>query len=108
MNAVRAAMAIVAATERQTFAGVRVRCRVGLCTGHVMAGAVGAPGRRGFTVHGNPVNRAARLEKLNEHYGTRILFCAKTAERCPDIPLRRLEDAVVRGFEAPVTLYTAA
>jgi class 3 adenylate cyclase len=107
-HAVRAALAIVAATQSQRFAGVSVRCRVGLCTGHVIAGAVGSRGRLSYTVHGNPVNRAARLEKLNEKYGTRILFCAKTAERCPGIPLRRVEDAVVRGFEEPVSLYTPA
>lgn len=107
-HAVRAALAIVAATERESFAGVRVRCRVGVCTGHVMAGAVGSRARSSYTVHGNPVNRAARLEKLNQHYGTRVLLCSKTAERCPDIALRRLEEVVVRGYEEPVTLYTVA
>ena len=108
-HAVRAALAIVAATERQSFAGVRVRCRVGLCTGHVMAGAVGSRGRLSYTVHGNPVNRAARLEKLNVRYGTRMLFCAKTAERCSDMAVRRVDDAaIIRGYDEPLALYTVA
>lgn len=107
-HAVRAALEIVSATERGSFAGVRVRCRVGLCTGHVMAGTVGSHARRGFTVHGNPVNRAARLEKLNQDYGTRILLCAKTAERCPGIALRQLKEVVIRGYEEPTTVYTPA
>lgn len=107
-NALRAALAIVRATETQAFARMQVRCRIGICTGRVIAGAVGSHGRLSYTVHGNPVNRAARMEKLNERYGTRILFCSKTAERCPEIPVRRLEELVIRGYEEPVALYTVA
>jgi adenylate cyclase len=107
-NALRAAIAIVQATQTQSFAGVQLGCRIGLCTGRVIAGAVGSHGRLSYTVHGNPVNRAARLEKLNERYGTRILFCAKTAERCGDLPLRLVETVIIRGYDEPVELYTPA
>jgi len=105
-NALRAALEIVGAADTQAFAGVRARNRVGLSTGRVVAGAIGAPGRLSYTVHGNAVNLAARLEQLNKEYGTRILLSDKTAERCPGFALRKVADASIRGYGDPVPLYT--
>jgi len=105
-NALRAALEIVRAADAQTFAGVRARNRVGLSTGRVVAGAVGSSGRLSYTVHGNAVNLAARLEQLNKDYGTRILMSEKTAERCPGFALRKIADAQIRGYGEAVALYT--
>jgi class 3 adenylate cyclase len=105
-NALRAALEMVRAADSQIFAGVRARNRVGLSTGRVVAGAVGSAGRLSYTVHGNAVNLAARLEQMNKDYGTRILLSDKTAERCPDFALRKLGDAEIRGYGEPVALYT--
>jgi adenylate cyclase len=105
-NALRAAIGIVAATAERDFAGVRIRNRVGLSTGRVVAGAVGSAGRLSYTVHGNAVNLAARIEALNKDYGTRILLSGKTAERCPGFALRKVADAPIRGYAEPVPLYT--
>jgi class 3 adenylate cyclase len=105
-NALRAALEMVHAADSQLFAGVRARNRVGLSTGRVVAGAVGSAGRLSYTVHGNAVNLAARLEQLNKEYGTRILLSDKTAERCPGFRLRRLGDAEIRGYGEPIALYT--
>ena len=107
-NALRAAIEIVRAADERLFAGVRTRNRIGLSTGRVVAGAVGSQGRLSYTVHGNAVNLAARLEALNKDYGTRILLSGKTAERCPGFELKKLGDVEVRGYGEPLELFTPA
>lgn len=105
-QALRAALEIVRACDEQAFAGVRTRNRIGISTGRVVAGAVGSRGRLSYTVHGNAVNLAARIELLNKEYGTRILLAGKSAERCPGFALRKVADAQVRGYAERVALYT--
>jgi class 3 adenylate cyclase len=105
-QAVRAAIEIIEATDTRAFAGVRVRNRIGICTGRVLAGAVGSRGHRSYTVHGNTVNLAARIEELNKDYGTRILMSGKTAERCSTLSLVRVAEVSVRGYGEPLTLFS--
>jgi class 3 adenylate cyclase len=107
-QALRAALEIVRACDGGTCAGAHVRNRTGISSGRVIAGAVGSHGRLSYTVHGNPVNLAARLEMLNKEYGTRVLLCGKTAARCSGFKLRKIADAYVRGYAEPVALYTPA
>ena len=73
-RACRAALAIQLAVRRQNEAltasdGARLRFRIGLHIGRVMVGNIGSPGRINYTVVGDPVNVAERLEELGKQLG---------------------------------------
>ena len=88
------------------FAGTRLACRIGVNTGQVVAGNVGAEGRMNYTVHGDAVNLAARLEQLNKEHGTAVLVAASTAALAPGFPLRAMGGVEVRGKSETVAVYT--
>jgi adenylate cyclase len=101
----RAAMAALDA-ELYPQWGVHLTVRVGINTGSMVAGNVG--GRRAFnyTVLGNAVNLASRLESLNKVYGTVALIGEETCAAAGDTMVLREVDLVrVRGQERQVRIY---
>lgn len=106
-EAVEAAQEIIALADSRTFAGQDLDVRVGVNTGRMIGGSVGAKGRLNYTVHGDAVNTAARLESLNKEYGTTLLVSEATVEHAGlRDTARRVGDTRIRGKLKPVTLYT--
>ena len=106
--AVRAAIEIQQILASRTFgADLRLTTRVGINTGVVVGGLVGAQDRLGYTVHGDDVNLAARLEALNKEHGTRIIVSERTRDLAgPDrFAFEALGTVTVRGRSKPVTIY---
>ncbi|MFQ6023830.1 MAG: adenylate/guanylate cyclase domain-containing protein [Acidiferrobacterales bacterium] len=106
-NAVRAASAIQRLLEHQRFAnGIALNTRIGINTGLVVGGTVGDGDRLGYTVHGDTVNLAARLEQLNKEYGSRVLLSQRTAELADDsFEFKKIGEVAIRGRETPITVY---
>jgi class 3 adenylate cyclase len=105
-NAFEAACAILACVAEREFAGERVQVRIGINTGSLVAGNVGGGGRQNYTVHGDTVNLAARLEALCKDHGTSLLLSATTAKALPEVKLIAVGELAVRGFAEPVTVFS--
>ena len=110
-EAVQAACEMQHALREHRFGdGLELRSRIGINTGRVVGGLVGTGDRLGFTVHGDDVNLAARLEQLNKEHGTRILVSRRTAdlaggERFQFAPIGT---TTVRGRQATVEIYSVS
>ena len=106
-NAVRSAIDIQNTVSNRTFAGgIRLKTRCGINTGELVAGAVGTESRLLFTVHGDEVNIAARLEQLNKEYGTYILVSEQTAQAAgDDFDFEMIGQVTVRGRSAPTCVF---
>lgn len=107
--AVRAAIDIQRAVGSRTFGGLGVAfaTRIGISTGRVIGGDIGAGKRMTFTLLGDTVNLAARLEELNKEYGSRILVSESTCNACGDrFAFKPLGRVAVRGRSDPVSLFS--
>jgi len=111
LNAVRAAIAIRAASpeaarELARSGGRPPATRIGVNTGPVLIGNIGSPRRFNYTVMGDAVNLASRLEGVNKRYGTLVLVSDATAQACGEaIVFREIDTVAVKGRERPVALF---
>lgn len=107
-NAIQAAQEMLECVASNKFDGESLNIRIGINTGSVVAGAIGAKGRLNYTVHGDAVNLAARLEALNKEYGSRLLISESTAAQTNDFDLSRIGEVTVRGQTKATNLFTLA
>eukprot|EP00667_Euglena_gracilis_P006153 EG_transcript_6205 len=98
LHACQAAMACVAAMEDPIPDLLQLTGRIGLESGSVYAGLFGSPHRMNYTVVGDVVNVASRLESLNKQCGTRILMGPFIhAAVADDVITRQLAPMDIRG-----------
>lgn len=106
-RAIEAARALQALVSRRDFAGHRLRLRIGIATGPVAAGTVGGATHQTYTVYGDTVNLAQRLERLNKKLATDCLVSGPTFEAartaCADA--RAMGSVQVRGRDAAVEVF---
>jgi adenylate cyclase len=82
--------------------------RVGINSGEMVVGNMGTPSKMDYTIMGNAVNLAARLEGVNKQYDTGgILLSEYTKDKLPDdeFILRPLSRVRVVGISTPLRLY---
>jgi class 3 adenylate cyclase len=103
--------AVAAAREIQqrvqdTF-GHDLRIGIGINTGSVIAGTIGGGGKLEFTLIGDPVNVAARVEQLTKETGDSILLTQTTVDalHANSTDLAERGPHVVRGRDATVNIY---
>ena len=82
-----------------------LRAGTGLSTGPVTVGPLGSRYRMDYTVVGDTVNVAQRLEAQTRKYRVAVIVSDRTAEALPDMLFRELDTVVVKGRAMPVTMH---
>jgi adenylate cyclase len=86
--------------------GKELKMRIGMNSGPAVVGNLGSHTRFDYTMIGDAVNLAARLEGINKQFGTYTIISQSTKELMDDaFPVRELAKIVVVGRREPVIVY---
>jgi adenylate cyclase len=103
----RAAVAVLDAVAEfnRAHPGRELPTRVGLESGELLLGNIGAEQRYEYRAIGDIVNTASRIQELNRVLGTRVLLSATTLVDVPSPAVRDVGNFVVRGKRLPLHVY---
>ena len=101
-NAMAAALEIVQTLEALESG---LSACVGMNTGLVVAGNLGSSNRLNYSVIGDTVNLASRLESLTRLYGTASIVSAASVEAAPQFAYRELDEVIVAGKQSAVKIF---
>ncbi|MEH6648398.1 MAG: adenylate/guanylate cyclase domain-containing protein [Motiliproteus sp.] len=109
-SALQAAIEIQQQLDSQRFglSQTQLSSRIGINSGEVVGGMMGSAHRLIYTVHGDAVNLAARLEQLNKRFGSRILVSEETRKRCskPHFIFTSQGEVQVKGRQSLTQVYS--
>jgi len=105
-NALAAACEMLDEVSTNRYDDVEIKVRIGVNSGEVVAGAIGAKGRLNYTVHGDAVNLAARLEALNKEHGSRLLVSESTATQIESGELVQVGEVTARGQTRSIRIFS--
>ncbi|HRG46485.1 MAG TPA: adenylate/guanylate cyclase domain-containing protein [Leptospiraceae bacterium] len=110
LNAVKASLAILKSLEDKIHSGKipPTKIGIGLHTGNVLTGHIGSSKRKEYTIIGDTVNTASRIESLNKEHNTSLLFSETVFQEITnEYPqIQFIGESKVKGKQNLVKLYS--